>query len=93
MGCARANLHVVRLQKRTAVMIPVLLEFQDYLLKGEHEQKPVKRKKRKAAKFFNFNVLRRWGREMTAPPLFGGAALSHFGGGDIGRMILGYRQL
>ena len=33
-----ANLHVIRLQQRTAVLIPEIVEPEDELLEGEHER-------------------------------------------------------
>jgi hypothetical protein len=47
------DFHVVGLKQSASVLVPVLLERKYDLLKGEHEQWPVKRE---AAKFFYFSV-------------------------------------
>jgi hypothetical protein len=41
MRCARADLHVIGLQQRAALIGPVLLEFEDELLEGEHAAQAV----------------------------------------------------
>jgi hypothetical protein len=52
---AGTDFHIVGLQQGAALLVPIVLERQDNLLKREHERKPKTGKIRK--KGFNFSVL------------------------------------